>query len=399
MKKLITVAAIVLACIVTAHAAPSVISESAVLIDADTGQVLYDKAMHAERYPASITKIATVITGLERGSLSDTLVMSEEAVFGISRDSSHIALDVDEEITLEQASYAALMMSANDACNGIAEHVGGTIDGFVSMMNETMKKAGAKNTTFTNAHGLKDPAHITTAYDMAMICRYAIKNDDFRKIFGTYKYDMPPNNEQPETRHFVNQHEMISNPEWMYDGIIGGKAGWTSDADYTLVTAAERNGITLIAVVMKSPRNDDKYTDTKTLLDWGFESFQRVTLKSSDLPRGSGYTLSPGSYLLLPKDKNVSDISFRTIMENGQDLAVATLEGAEIARLPCTAAIDASAKTASEPARENTGSLILKIALTSVLIIIGAFALLCAIIAVRKEIHRARRRRARRRRK
>ncbi len=380
-------------------AAPSVISESAVLIDGDTGQVLYDKQMHTKRYPASITKIATVITGLENGALDDKIVMSDEAVFSISRSSSHIALDVGEEITLEQASYAALMMSANDACNGIAEHTGGSIDEFVSMMNKTMVAAGAKNTHFANAHGLKDSNHYTTAYDMAMICRYAIKNETFRKIFGTYKYDMPANNKQPEVRHFVNQHEMISNPELLYDGIIGGKAGWTTEAHYTLVTAAERDGRTLIAVVMKSPRNDDKYTDTKALLDYGFSEFETVQLTTADLPKRSGYKLDAPISLQLPAGTTKDKLVITTTMENGTDYAVVSLpNGTELARFPCSVAIDVSAKTAYEIRSENTASKVLWALCIIVLVIIGLFALLVAAIAIRKEICRARRRRRRRRR-
>lgn len=380
-------------------AEPSVISESAVLIDGDTGQVLYDKEMHTKRYPASITKIATVITGLENGNLTDKIVMSDEAVFSISRSSSHIALDVGEEITLEQAAYAALMMSANDACNGIAELAGGTIDEFVRMMNETMTAAGAKNTHFSNAHGLKDSNHYTTAYDMAMICRYAIQNENFRKIFGTYKYDMPANNKQPEVRHFVNQHEMISNPELLYDGIIGGKAGWTTDAQYTLVTAAKRDGRTLIAVVMKSPRNDDKYTDTKALLDYGFSEFQTVKLTTADLPKMSGYTLPEPVSLQLRAGTTKDDLVITTAMENGTDYAVVSYpDGTELGRFPCSVAIDASTKTAEEIRSENTTSKVLWALCIIVLIIIGLFALLVAAIAIRKEIYRARRRRRRRRR-
>ena len=142
--KLLIATALISLLFCTASAAPSLISESAVLMDAETGQVLYDKNMHVQKHPASITKIATVICGLENGNLSDKITMSENAVFSVSRNSSHIALDVGEELTLEEASYAALLVSANEACNGIAEHCGGTIENFVSMMNNTAKEAGAK---------------------------------------------------------------------------------------------------------------------------------------------------------------------------------------------------------------------------------------------------------------
>ncbi|MBQ5778060.1 MAG: D-alanyl-D-alanine carboxypeptidase [Oscillospiraceae bacterium] len=400
--KLFAAALLILLCIPQVMAAPSVISESAVLMDADTGQILYNKDMHAKRYPASITKIATVICGLENGSLADKIVMTDEAVFSVSRDSSHIALDVGEEITLEQACYAALMMSANDACNGIAEACAGTIPAFVDMMNEMAVRAGAVGTHFANANGLRDSNHYTTAFDMASICRYAIKNKDFRKIFGTYKYTMPPNNKQPEQRNFINQHSMISDPAFLYDGIVGGKAGWTTDAQFTLVTAAEREGKTLIAVVMKSPRNNDKYTDTKALLDYGFESFDSVAITSSDLPRREGYRLSAPINLSVKKGTTREDLVISTTMENGEDFVVVSYsDGEEIGKFPCSVAIDVSVPTsaAEEPEKGFSIWSVLGVLGLILLSLIALFLLLVLAIIIRKKIYRARRRRRRRRRK
>lgn len=375
-------------------AAPSLISESAVLIDGDTGQVLYDKNMNKKQFPASITKIATVITALENASLSDQITMSDEAVFSVSRASSHIALDVGEEITLEQACYAALLMSANDACNGMAELVSGKIPEFVKLMNETAAKAGAVGTHFSNANGLKDSEHYTTAYDMAMICRYAIKNKSFRKIFGAYKYDMPPNNKQPETRHFVNQHSMISDPAFRYDGIIGGKAGWTTAAQYTLVTAAERDGRTLIAVVMKSPKNNDKYNDTKALFDYGFSEFEPVTFTADDL--GGDFSLDAPITVLAPKGVGKSGIMSETVMENGKDFIKLTLSSphdlmsTEIGMFPCAAVIDVSSPVPEQPKIGFLG--IVGFILITAVVLAGLFILS---IIIRKKIYRMRRRRRR----
>lgn len=396
--RLICALAILAALSFAAYAAePSLVSESAVLIDADTGQVLYDKEMHRQMHPASITKILTVITGLEKLPIAEKITMSHYAVFSLPVGSSHIALDEGEEITMEQACYAALMMSANDACNGIAEAAAGSVDAFADMMNETARRAGAINSSFVNAHGLSDENHYTTAYDMAMICRYALQNETFKKVFGTYKYIMPPNNKQEEPRTFINQHYMVSDPALKYDGIIGGKAGWTSVSKCTLVTAAERDGRTLIAVVMKCVRDDDKYADTKALLDWGFSEFDAIALTTSDLPSGSGHTLEEPVNILLPKGKTKDDISVTTTMDGGVDYAVVSFsDGSEIARVPCTVAIDVSAKTAGEIRSERTRSVLWSAAIV-VFSIIGAFALLCAAIAIRKEIYRAKRRRRRRR--
>ena len=262
---------------------PALISESAVLIDADSGQVLYSKEMDKQQYPASITKIITVALALENAQLTDTITMSDTAVNSVGRNTSHIALTGGEMITVEHAVYAAMLMSANDACNGLAEHVSGTIEGFASLMTQKAAEWGAKNTHFNNANGLKDDKHYTSAYDMAMIMRHALTIDKFREIIGTKTYEMPPNNKQDEIRYFANQHSMLMDPKFAYEGLIGGKAGYTTAAQFTLVTAAKRNGITLIAVVMKSPRNDDKYHDTAALLDYGFNNFSRHELSVESL--------------------------------------------------------------------------------------------------------------------
>lgn len=401
MKRFFIVLSAFLLLTVTAFAtAPELVSESAVLIDAETGQVLYDKEMHKQMYPASITKILTVITGLEKLPMTEKMTMSHYAVFSLPVGSSHIALDEDEEITMEQAVYAALLMSANDACNGIAEAAAGSVDAFTDMMNETAVRAGAKNSNFVNAHGLSDDNHYTTAYDMAMICRYALKNETFRKVFGTYKYVMAPTNKQPEKRTFINQHYMVSVPDMKYDGIIGGKAGWTRVSKCTLVTAAERDGRCLIAVVMKCVKDADKYADTKALLDWGFENFSEVSYDTSDLP-ASGYAFDKPVELLLSPGKTREDVTLSVTMEDGIDYAVFSYaDGEEILKTPCSVSIDVSAKTDGEIRRDTVkgiiGGIIRGVAII-VLCIVGAFVLLCVAIIIRKRIYRAKKKKRRRR--
>lgn len=271
------------ACLADGVKQPELISESGVLMDAATGQVLWEKNMHDQKFPASITKIMTVLLAVENLKMDDTITMSEEAVHSVSRDSSHIALTTDETITVEDAVCAALLMSANDACNGIAEKVSGSIEKFAAAMTEKAKETGALGTNFNNANGLKDEKHYTTAYDMAMITRYAIQNETFRKYFGMSQYIMPANNKQSEERIFNNQHSMITDPKFKYEGIVGGKAGYTTAALYTLVTVAERDGRTLIAVVMRSPKLNDKYADTKALLDYGFQNFSLMEFSPEDV--------------------------------------------------------------------------------------------------------------------
>ncbi|MEA4925316.1 MAG: D-alanyl-D-alanine carboxypeptidase family protein [Syntrophomonadaceae bacterium] len=251
---------------------PVLESEAAVLMDAKTGQILFEKNMNQQLYPASITKIMTILLGLENGNPDDMITMSHQAVYSIERGSAHIALDEGEQITMEQALMAAMLPSANDASNGIAEHIGGSVPEFVKLMNQRAAAAGALNTHFANANGLHDNEHVTTAYDMAMITQEALMNEQFRRIFGTVQFEIPPTNKKTEPRYFWTEHKMMKPGKYEYDGVIGGKTGYTKEAECTLVTAARRGDRELIVVVLKSSTSG-VYNDTKALLDYGFDEF------------------------------------------------------------------------------------------------------------------------------
>ncbi len=253
-------------------------SEAYVVIDAATGQVLLEQNMNKRMYPASITKVLTVAVALERAALSDKLVMSEAAVSSVARSSSHIALTADEEISVKDAVMATMLASANDAANGIAEHIGGSAEMFCAIMNKTARGAGAVNSNFTNANGLEDENHYTTALDMAMITRYALTVDGFRDVLGAEQYTMQPTNKQPERRNFGTAHHMIVYSQYEYKGAWGGKLGWTPQANHTAVTVAKRDGKELICVVMNSKTKWEKYKDTKKLFDYCFNNLQTVTV-------------------------------------------------------------------------------------------------------------------------
>jgi len=152
---------------------PQITSTSAIIMDAQSGQIIYEKNSHTRQYPASITKIMTAYLAIKNGDLNSTITMSDAAVWGIDRNSSHIALDVGEEISMSDALYAVMLMSANEAAWAIAEQVSGSLENFVQLMNDTAQSLGCKDTHFTNANGLHDPDHYTTAYDMALITKEA----------------------------------------------------------------------------------------------------------------------------------------------------------------------------------------------------------------------------------
>lgn len=261
--------------------APILESNAAVVIEAETGTVLYDKNMNMRCYPASITKILTAILAIENSSLHDMVYYSEGNIASVPRDSSHIAINPGEELTMENSLYGMLLASANECANAIAEHVSGSVPAFVEKMNERAKELGAVNTHFANANGLPDDNHYTTCYDMAMISRAAVFNETYRKINGITSYLIPPTNLQPEFRPINSLHRLLMSGSSHYEGCFGGKTGYTTAAGSTLVTFAERDGMTLICVVMQST-SPACFTDSAALLDYGFQSFKRVNIAENE---------------------------------------------------------------------------------------------------------------------
>ena len=215
---------------------PPVEAESVVLMDVDYGVTLYEKNAHQKQYPASITKIMTALLTVENANLSDVVTFSETAVYGIEPGSSHIGIDVGEQLTVEQSLYGLMLASANEVAMGLAEHVAGSVEAFVDMMNQRAQELGCKDTHFVNPHGLHDENHYTTAYDMALIAKAAYQNRTFRGITGTAQYEIPATNMEEETRYLVNNQKLLSTDEWYYLGCRGGKTGFTDQAMNTLVT-------------------------------------------------------------------------------------------------------------------------------------------------------------------
>lgn len=295
---------------------PEMISEAAVLMDADSGQILYAKDPDALMYPASITKILTGYLALKYGNPSDVLTMSGEVVNQVPRSSSHISLLPGETITLEDALYALALVSANDAAIAIAEHISGSVEAFAELMNREAAELGARNSHFVNPNGMPAEEHYTTARDMALITAEALRMPDFITYFGKMSYEIPATN-LSEARSLVSKNRYIDGT-YACPGLIISKTGWTSSALGTLVTAAEQGNTTLIAVVMKSPILEDKYTDTDSLFQYGFQEFQRVRLSRNlmeDKMRELG--MEADCYLsgfapmdvLLPKSVDMQDIS------------------------------------------------------------------------------------------
>jgi D-alanyl-D-alanine carboxypeptidase len=267
---------------------PKVYSQAAIVMEASTGAVLYSKNIHDTYYPASITKILTALIAIENSSLGETVKFSKNAIFDVDLDSSRIGIDVGEELTMEQSLYGILLESANEVSYAIAEHISGDIPTFAELMNKKAKELGATDSHFVNPHGLPDPNHYTSPYDMALISRAAINNDVFRQISSSRTYTIPPTNIQKEARPLTNHHKFI-NGAIPFEGVIGGKTGYTTKAKYTLVTFAERNGMTLISVIMACDSIPHEYEDTAKILDYGFDNFTSYNIADMENP----YSVEP----------------------------------------------------------------------------------------------------------
>ncbi|MFZ5631887.1 MAG: D-alanyl-D-alanine carboxypeptidase family protein [Bacillota bacterium] len=260
-------------------AQPEVSAEAAVLMDMQSGQILYQKNMDRRMYPASTTKILTALVAIKKGNFGDRVKVSREACLA---GGSHVGLQEDEVLRFEDLLYIIMLASANDAAVAVAEHIGGSVEGFARLMNSEARAIGALNSNFVNPHGLHDPDHYTTAGDLALIAREAMKNSVFREIAGTYHYRVQrvlprPVNGVPQ-EDFVNHNKMMwPGSRFEYKGITGIKTGFTDEAGQCLVASASRNGRELLSVVLKT-ENFGMYKDTVTLLDYGFNEFKQVTL-------------------------------------------------------------------------------------------------------------------------
>ncbi len=271
-------------------ALPEIHSETYLVMDAASGQVLLERGAHTRMYPASITKILTCALALEHmQEVGDTLdsqhTMTYEATHTIDPGSTHIALTEEEVVTLRDLVYTTMIESANDAANGLAEYTAGSLDAFPALMNQKAQELGATDSHFVNANGLHDPDHYTSAYDMALITRWALGIEGFREAFGATEYTVPVTNKQPVERNFGTHHHMLVESQYYYEGTTGGKLGWTPEAQHTLVTLAERNGLELICVVMKSSNQYDKYEDAAALLNACFADYSACEVSSEQYVR------------------------------------------------------------------------------------------------------------------
>lgn len=257
---------------------PVVSAEAAILMEINTGAILYSKNIYEAEYPASTTKILTALIASEKSSLDEIVNFSHDAVFGIPYGSNHIAMNEGDTLTMEQCLDAILIRSANEVSYAVAEHIGGTWDGFADMMNKRAKELGCVNSNFVNPNGLPDDNHYTCAYDLAMIGRTFFANEMLCKITTTDKLVIPKGE---ETLIDWNQMKLLPRYEYAYEYLVGCKTGYTDAARSTLVSCAEKDGLMLICVVL----NDEspyQYEDTIALFNYGFSNFEEVNISQTE---------------------------------------------------------------------------------------------------------------------
>lgn len=287
---------------------PTLNSESAIVIESNTGKVLYEKDPDTQMYPASLTKIATAIYALEQSNIDETVKVSQKAS---NTGGSSVYLEKEEQVTIKKLIQGLLINSGNDAGVAIAEHMSGSMDQFSSDINNYLtNKIGVQNTHFENSHGLFDSDHVTTAADMAKITQYAMKNKLFSEIFGTKELEWE--GQSWDTTLFTHHKLMRERP---YEGITGGKTGFVNESGFTLATTAEREDLGLIVITMKSTSSSDAYNDTMNLLDYAFDNFQTTSISEGTIFMlgEQEYKTGKKSYYTHSQDDKVS----QKITDNG----------------------------------------------------------------------------------
>ena len=352
-------------------------AKAAILVDPNTDEILYEQNAHDKMYPASITKVMTCLLTLEavdRGELSleQVVTASDNLHAGIGEGASTADIKAGEQLRIIDLLYAALIPSANEACNVMAEAVSGSVEDFVALMNQRAAELGMEDTHFANTHGYHNDDHYTTAYDIYLMCKQAMKNETFRTIVSSLNYTMPATNMHPEERIVRSTNALISNfrvAGYLYQYATGIKTGHTNESGYCLAASASKDGRDLISVVMGCEREPGTtgsegfiyFDETIRLFDWGFDNFSTQTILDDTkmdvgevavtLSKGvNSVALRPEGELtaLLPNDVSPEDFTFETTIpaqtveapiEEGQQLGTirALYNGQEYGTLPLVA--------------------------------------------------------------
>ena len=322
---------------------PAIGAEAAILMDANTGAILYEKNIHQKLYPASITKLLSTYIAVKECELDEMVTFSEEAVHSINWwEDANMGVYAGSSLPLEEVLYGILVGSANEAAYAIAEHISGNLENFAVLMNKTAKNLGCKNSNFITPNGIHDENHYTTAYDMALIAKAFFSDDTLTKMSATTRFDVPVTETQTrEGLILTAKSQLLPGKPYAYSPLVGTKTGYTDQARQTLVSCAEKNGLKLICVILKEEA-PSQFTDTIELFNYGFENFEALHLNEVDNKYaidnhffttdvdllGSSktiLTLNKNDYIVLPNTLTVNDLTSNVSYESKNEASVACI--------------------------------------------------------------------------
>lgn len=417
---------------------PELNAQAAYLLEANTGVVLYSKNSNAHLYPASTTKMMTALLAAENCETDEIVSFSHDAVFSLEAGSSSIGIDPGESMPMEECLYGIMVGSANEVANAIGEHISGSMEAFVDLMNSRASELGCADTHFCNTNGLHDDNHYTSAHDLAVIAREFFNNDKLSTVGNTATHHFVATASQPDDFYVKNKHKLI-NGEIPYPGIKGGKTGYTAAANETLVTCAEQNGMRLICVILGED-SPEQFNDTVKLFDYGFSNFApanisanetRYAIKSTnffptnyDILGNSDQllTLNKDNYIIMPAnlsfDKLESVVSYSTESPSEVVQITYSYHGAYLgygvvnraSETPEVSVFDSSLTTSSEKIAENgqkpvfinvifVGTIVVGIALIGIIVslVVSVFTNYNILDNLRSDKRERRRRRSRKR--
>ncbi|MDO4293798.1 MAG: D-alanyl-D-alanine carboxypeptidase family protein [Eubacteriales bacterium] len=315
---------------------PVVSAKSAILMDADTGAVLYAKNIHEALYPASTTKILTAYIARQKSQLDEVVEYSSEAVNSIDwRSDSNIGIKAGEAITMEQSLYGLLVGSGNECGNAIGEHISGSMEAFVELMNQTAKELGCTDSNFVTTNGKHDDNHYTSAHDLALIGRKFFADEVLCKMSNTRSYTIPACATVSQELVPNSKNQLLPGKKYAYEYLVGSKTGYTSQARSNLVSCAEKNGLKLICVVM-ADESPQQFQDTISLFEYGFSNFSSVSAADNDTdyaissgglfsangPAGDGsqiLSIDAGAKLTLPATITFQDVTSELSYDDAAD--------------------------------------------------------------------------------
>ncbi len=321
---------------------PEISSETAILIEAETGTILYEKNMHQQMYPASITKILTCLIAAEEGNLDDSVTFTQEVLDTIPVDSSRIWVNAGESLTLDECLQAILIASANDVAAGVAEYIAGSIEDFADLMNARAAELGCEDSHFANPHGYHDEDHYTSAYDMAQIARAFFSVDILCTYSSSTTLHLYPSEGRDVETLESNKNQLLEGRTYEYEYLVGSKTGYTDMSGQTLVSCAQKDGMRLICVVMNA-ESPQQYVDTIELFEFGFNNFSTVNISENDATYVSGISsydvdvvdvlgdstpllsMDTDAFVVLPNGVDFSDVSSYITLAEEEESGLATV--------------------------------------------------------------------------